>query len=180
MTAGSRESRILDQISSGVPQPLYLVAGDQVLAEPVAQRIAAALASAVDTEVSTHRRPAGLGEVLADLRTFSLFGGGKICVVVESAVFSDRSAAAYLIDQAAEALPVAADGTELTSKERQAAGRLLQVLHLFAIDRYRGTAGEVLRQLPDSVLKGGAPPRSKKRPKRRGKRQVEVLLEELE
>ena len=40
------------------------------------------------------------------LRTFSLFSTAKALLVVDSAVFADRGAAAELIDDAAEVLPV--------------------------------------------------------------------------
>ena len=104
MTKSTAEDRILERIKGGSSSPLFLVAGESVLAESSGQRIAAALASPLGARVETYRRPADLREIFADLRTFSLFGSAKVILVIESAVLSDRSAAAYLIDQAAEAL----------------------------------------------------------------------------
>ena len=64
---------LLETIGQGKPEPVYLVAGDRVLAEPAAGRIGDKLARLVDCQVEIYRRPAGLGTILADLRTFSLF-----------------------------------------------------------------------------------------------------------
>lgn len=154
--------------------------GDLVLAEPAAQRIAAALAAARGCEVATHRRPAALSSILDDLRTFSLFASGKVTVVVDSAALADRSAAGDLIDDAQEALPLASPADRaLTARERTAASRLLQVLTLFGIDPAAGPAPAALEALPAWVFEGGqAQRRGGKRA--RGKRQVEDLREGLQ
>ena len=179
MTGGSSESRILQDIRDGSTRRLYLVTGETVVAEPAARRVAAALAQAGGGEVASYRRPLGLGEILADLRTFSLFGGAKVSLVLDSAALADRGAAAYLIDQAAEGLP-AAESDSLSNRERLAAGRLLQVLRLFDFDS-SGSPAELLAQLPDWVYQGGAKPGARSgRKKRRGKKQIETLLEGLE
>src|SRR5262245_25319475 len=100
------EDRILSDIGAGKSRALYLVTGEPVLAEAAAKRIADAVALPNGVRVESFRRPADLGSILADLRTYSLFGSGKVTIVIDSAVLSDRRAAAYLIDQAAEALPI--------------------------------------------------------------------------
>ena len=65
--------RLLKTIDQGTREPVYLVSGDRVLAEPAAGRIGDRLASLAECQVEIHRRPAGLGSILADLKTFSLF-----------------------------------------------------------------------------------------------------------
>ena len=179
MTAGSRESRVLQEIRGGSSRAVYLVTGEVVLAEPVGARIAAALAEEAGGEVTTFRRPADLRRILADLRTYSLFGGGKVSLVVESTVLSDRSGAAYLIDQAADALPLRG-GDVLSTNERLAAGRLLQVLRLFGLTA-SSESQQLLGQLPRWVFEGGADPssRSSRKRRKRGARQVETLVEGL-
>jgi hypothetical protein len=97
--------RLLETIDQGKREPVYLVAGDRVLAEPAAGRIGEKLAGLVDCEVEIHRRPAGLGSILADLKTFSLFASAKIIVAVETAVLADQRAAADLLDAALETVP---------------------------------------------------------------------------
>jgi DNA polymerase III delta subunit len=179
VTKSTAEDRVLERIKGGSSSPLFLVAGESVLAESSGQRIAAALASPLGARVETYRRPADLREIFADLRTFSLFGSAKVILVIESAVLSDRSAAAYLIDQAAEALPLA-EGAELRSREREAAGRLLQVLRLFDADGSSASSREILQTLPGWVFEGGSVPGSKRKKRRRPKEQAESLVEQLE
>jgi hypothetical protein len=84
-----------------------LVHGDLVLAEPAALEAATVLAERHGGRVESHRHPASLAALLQDLRTFSLFGGAKVRLAIDTAVFADRSAAADLIDDAEEALPPA-------------------------------------------------------------------------
>lgn len=179
MTSSTAEDRVLERIKGGSSSPLFLVTGESVLAESAGQRIAAALASPLGAQVETYRRPADLRAIFADLRTFSLFGSAKVILVVESAVLSDRSAAAYLIDQAAEALPLD-EGSELGTREREAAGLLLQVLRLFDAERASASSRETLQELPAWVFEGGAAPGSKRKKRRRPKQQVETLVEQLE
>ena len=121
-----------------------------------------------------HRRPASLSPLLQDLRTFSLFATGKVLLASDSAVFADRSAAGELIDDAADVVPLAADGHSLSARERQAASRLLQALHLFDINPYAGEPERALAELPAWVLEGG-----KARKAKRGKKQVEELRSSL-
>ncbi len=178
MSRGPAEGALLEEISAGKLRSFYLISGEPVLAEPAALRVAQALAAAVGTEVTVHRRPLGLQEVLADLRTFSLFGGGKVALVFESAVLSDRGAAAYLLDQAAEALPLSG-GEELTPKEREAAGRLLQVLHLFEVSQGHSPQAAI-SELPNWVFEGGKAPGSKSKRRKRTSKQVDTLREQSE
>jgi hypothetical protein len=146
---------LLDKAAEKPPPPLFLLQGDRVLAEPAAMRLAETLAAQAGCEVEVHRRPAELGRLLADLRTYSLFATAKVVVAIDSAVLADRGAAADLIDEAAEVLPITAPAEEPTSRERRAARRLLRALQLFQIDPYRSAAGEVLAELPSWALKGG-------------------------
>jgi DNA polymerase III delta subunit len=164
----------LSRLSRGSPPQVCLVVGDAVLAEPAAQRIAEVLAKGVGLPpeaVEVHRRPASLAGLLQDLRTFSLFSAGKVSVVVDSAVFADRNAAGELIDDAAEVVPLAEVGTRpLSGRERQAASRLLQALHLFDLDAHAGAPEKALGELPVWVLEGKA-----RGGRGRGKKQVEEL-----
>jgi DNA polymerase III delta subunit len=158
-----------------LPQ-VCLVHGDLVLAEPAARRIAEAVAGAAGVAaaaVEVHRRPASLSPLLQDLRTFSLFASGKVLLVFDSAVFADRNAAGELIEDAAEVVPLAAEGQSLSARERQAASRLLQALHLFEIDPYAGEAERAVADLPAWVVEGGKARKGGGRA--RGKRQVEEL-----
>jgi len=165
---------------SGQPSQVCLIHGDLVLAEPAAQRVAEALARGVGlapAAVEVHRRPASLSPILQDLRTYSLFAAGKVVLASDSALLADRAAAGELIDDAAEAVPLAAGaGTDrpLSARERQAAARLLQALHLFDLDPQAGEPEGVLGELPAWVLEGGRAKRGASG-RGRGKKQVEDL-----
>jgi len=160
-----------------------LVHGDLVLAEPTAERVAAALIQALGgsaADIESHRRPASLSPLLQDLRTFSLFASAKVVLAVDSAVFADRGAAADLVDDAAEALPLSS-GSEsrgFTARERQAASRLFQALHLFDLDPQSGAPEQILGELPSWVLEGGTARRGRGA-RARGKKQVEELRSSL-
>lgn len=171
--------RFLGELTRGrrpqdAPQ-VCLVHGDLVLAEPAAERIAAALAEALGCAPEKHRRPPTLSPLLQDLRTFSLFSTAKALLVVDSAVFADRGAAAELIDDAAEVLPVTvAEDRPLSGRERQAASRLFQALHLFNLDPHAGPPERILGELPAWAFEGGTSRRSRGA-RARGKKQVEEL-----
>lgn len=174
--AASLEKFLANLTRSGQAPQVCLIHGDLVLAVPAAERVAETLARAVGIspgDVEAHRHPATLSPLLQDLRTFSLFASAKVLLAVDSAVFADRNAAAELIDDAGEVLPLPADpGRALTGRERQAASRLLQALHLFDVDPYAGSPDQAVAELPAWVLEGG------KRGKGSGKRtkkQVEEL-----
>lgn len=170
---------LLDSIDPGKPEPVYLVAGDRVLAEPAAGRIGEMLAGQVDCQVEIHRRPAGLGSILADLKTFSLFASAKIIVAVETAVLADQRAAADLLDSAFETVPEGGPGEELGPEERRGAGLLLQALHLFHLDTEAGSAQSVIEQLPEWAVQGGNVHRKRSRNRPRGRRQVEEVRSRL-
>jgi len=175
--AESIETFLTRLARSGQPPQVCLVHGDLVMAEPAARRVAEALAGAAGlgaAAVEVHRRPASLSPLLQDLRTFSLFATGKVLLASDSAVFADRGAAGELIDDAADVVPIAADGHSLSARERQAASRLLQALHLFDINPYTGEPERALAELPAWVLEGG-----KARKAKRGKKQVEELRSSL-
>jgi DNA polymerase-3 subunit delta len=176
MPGPAEEGRILSAIAAGKIRPLYLVTGEPVLAEPAARRIADAVAQPNGVRVESFRRPVDLGAILADLRTYSLFGSGKVTVVVDSAVLSDRRAAAYLIDQAAEALPIDA-ANELSGAARLAAGRLLQVCRFFGLEPGATPARQTIDALPAWAFEGasGGGSRGSSRAKKRTKAQVEEL-----
>ncbi len=157
---------------------MYLVSGDLVLAEPQATRLAAALAASGGCEVERYRRPPRLAPVLADLRTYSLFASAKVVLAVDSAVLADRSAAADLIDQADEILPLADPDAELGSAEREGASRLLQALRVFALDPAAGEPHEVVEALPKWAFQGGRAYRKNHSNGRKAK-QVKALREGL-
>jgi DNA polymerase-3 subunit delta len=144
---------VLEAVGAGRRSPLYLVAGDRVLAEPAAVQLGERLAAQAGCEVEVHRRPENLGRILTDLRTFSLFSTAKVAVVVDSAVLADLAAAASLLAEATSELPVAG-GDELPPAQRRAAARLLQVLRLYQLDPRSGAASEVIDQLPAAAFAG--------------------------
>src|SRR5687768_12042216 len=124
------------------PSPLYLRVGAPVLAEPAASRLGAALAERAGGSFALRRRPADLLPLLEDLRTFALFGGGKVLAVVDTAVLADRAAAAELVAEAlASPTP---SGDSLAPREREGASRLLQALHLFGVEPLAGDPAAVL------------------------------------
>jgi hypothetical protein len=164
------------RIGDGEVQGVYLVGGDRVLSEPAARRLAETLAARAGCAVTEHRRPGSLQPALADLRTYSLFESAKVVLVVESAIFADRAAAADLIDEAAEVLPLG-EAERLGGRETEAAGRLLLVLRLFSLQTEAATleqAEALLDRLPPTVLQGGAGRRGRGG-RARGKRQLEEL-----
>src|SRR5262249_26475677 len=141
--------------------------------------IAAALAATLGGQVESHSRPPSLAPLLQDLRTFSLFGGGKVLLVADTAVFADRTVAADLIDDAQQALPLAGSGRDLQPRERLAASRLLQALRLFDLDPYAGSPEQALAQLPAWAFEGGQASRRSRNNRARGKKQVEELRANL-
>ena len=149
-----------------------------MVAEPAAIRLGEALAKRSGCRPEIHRRPGGLGPLLADLRTFSLFSSAKVLVAVESAALADLAAAADLIDDAVEILPLPAGTADLSPRERLAAGRLMQTLSLFQVDGAAGDTTAVIGALPEAVLQGGT---SRRRGGRRGrsKKRVTELREHL-
>jgi hypothetical protein len=164
----------------GDSSQVFLVHGDLVLAEPAALQIAEALAARYGGGVESYRRPLSLAPLLQDLRTFSLFGSAKVLLAIDTAALADRSAAADLVDDAEDALPLASAAGEgrapaLSARERQAASRLMQALRLFEIEAGRGPAEQALAQLPAWVLEGGKSARRSRGGRGRGKRQVEEL-----
>lgn len=163
----------LARLGRSGPQ-VCVVHGDLVLAEPAAIRAAEALAAAhglPKDHVEVHRHPSTLASILQDLRTYSLFGGAKVLLAVDTAVFADRNAAAGLIDEAAEALPLSSPGS-LGPRERLAASRLVQALHLFDTDPDFGPPERVLASLPAWAFEGD---RRGRGGRARGKKQVEEL-----
>ena len=131
------------QIEDQGVESLYLVVGDRVLSEPGAIRIGEALAEKAGCELAVYRRPAELGVLLADLKTYSLFASAKVIVAVETAVLADAQAASQLIDEALEACPISADEEAvLSDTQRLSASRLLQTLRLFQIEAGSGSAEE--------------------------------------
>ena len=169
--------KLLADIEAGNPRPVYLVAGDLVTAEPQATRLAEAVAKKVGCDVESHRRPARLGSIFADLRTFSLFGSAKVVLVVDSALLADTAAAAELIDQAAEALPIDGPDIELSGAQREGASRLMQALHVFGADT-EGDAESLIEALPKWAVQGGAKLR-KKKPRGRSPKDMAQLRTDL-
>ncbi len=178
MTQASTESDLVGRVREGEARHLYLISGEPVLSEAAGRRLGEALAAAARAELHVHRRPTDLVEILSDLRTFSMFESAKVTLVVESGVLSDQKAAAYLLDQAAEGLPIEPD-EPLVGGSRQAAGRLLQVCRLFHLDPAGKPPPLVLEDLPAWVFEGGAAPGAKGRRKRRTKSAANELKDQL-
>ena len=171
-------SELLAALGEGQRDAVYLVSGDRVLAEPAALQIGKKLAGSEHHEVEIHRRPAQLGPLLADLKTYSLFGEGKVIVAVETAIVADQKAAADLVDEAAEVVPLASEDSDLSTRERRAGCLLLQALRLFEVDPAADSAEASLSRLPDWAFQGGSVHRRKKR-RARGRRQVEQMRANL-
>jgi len=149
--------RLLPAVAAGKAPQVLLVAGDLVLAEPAAERLAAAWAQALGAkpeDIERHRRPPSLAPLLQDLRTFSLFGNAKIRLAVSTAAFADKDAAALLLADAVAVLPVDAERA-LTAREKEGAVALLQVLRLHDLDPYADTAERLIARLPDAAFGGG-------------------------
>lgn len=138
---------------AGAP-PILLVRGERALAEPLAERLSARLAEAWQTEPVRLRHPGDLPAVVDDLRTYSLFSGGKLVVAVETGVFADKAAAAALLAEVRAELPFQGGVDQLVGKARNAALRLLQVLRLFDIDPAGDEPARVIAQLPGSLWSG--------------------------
>ncbi len=155
--------RLIANLEAGATPGVVLVVGDLTLAEAAAQRIADRIASATGCGVESHRHPASLEPILADLRTFSLFAAGKVVLAIDTALLADRSLAAALIDDVREVLPYSGGERSLNSRERQAAARLLQALRLFDIDPYAGGAADRIAELPDWALEGSSGRRKAKK-----------------
>lgn len=170
---------LLGAVAADAVLPVYLVEGDLVAAEPQAARLAEALAAKVGCPVRRYRRPPGLGTILADLRTYSLFDAAKVVLVVDSAIFADEKTAADLVDQAAEVLPLA-EGRDADSDPavREAASRLLQALHVFGVDPAAGPPAEVFEKLPKWAFQGGAAARQGRSGGRTAK-QAKALRDDL-
>lgn len=160
------------------PGPVYLVHGDLTLAEPVARRLAQALAQAAGCEVDVHRHPPQLGPILDDLRTFSMFASAKVVLAVDSALLADSSAAAGLVDDAAAVLPLPEGGGDLPPRTRAAAARLLQALRLFDLNPGSGEPAALVGELPDWALAGRKPP-GKGRSRKRSAKEIRELREGL-
>lgn len=173
---------MLAAAAAGEGNSVYLFSGDLVLAESQAMRLAESLARQFGAEVQTHRRPANLAGLFSDLLTFSLFGDGKILVVVDCALLADRSEAAELIDECADSLSSgrlpSGPLEPLSPSHREAASRLLQILHLFGIDPGGQKPEGVIEALPKWLLQGGAAFR-KKAPRGRPAKEVEALRDQL-
>ncbi|HMB55555.1 MAG TPA: hypothetical protein VKU40_19715 [Thermoanaerobaculia bacterium] len=173
---------LLSKLGDGPAAPLYLVAGELVLAEPAAERLALALAERAGCRLQTHRRPPSLAPLLQDLRTFSLFEPAKVLFASDTALVADKKAAADLVDEAAAVLPLSVDESnagELSGAEREAASRLLQALRLFSIDPLAGEPEAAVGDLPSWALEGGAAFRRSRKGRGRGKNQVAELSEGL-
>ncbi len=141
----------LDSLLAAPAQAVYLVRGDRVLAEPLAERLAGALAAKGGCEVEVIRRPEGLAEILADLRTYALFATAKVALVVDSAVLADLGSVAELLAEAAEGAAGVTPGEPLVPRERAAALRLLQALRLCGIEPFAGPPEAAIEALPDSA-----------------------------
>ncbi len=145
---------LLAAIAAGRSEPVYLVHGDRALAEPSAVRLASALGESFGCVPQTLRRPDSLADVVADLRTFSLFADGKVIVVIESGVLADRASASELFEEIRPELPWSGGAGDLKGGAREAALRLLQVLRLFDLDPQSAPPERLLAELPDALLAG--------------------------
>ncbi len=168
---------LLKGLEEAPPRPVYLIHGDLVLAEPAARKLAEGIGKLAGSPVEERRRPTGLSPILEDLQTYSLFTPAKVTLVIDSTICADRAAAAALIDEVREVLPVG-ESQSLTGRERRAASRLLQTVRLFDVDPLAGTPEQALGGLPDWALAGGGK-KSGGRSRKLTKKQVSTLRGEL-
>lgn len=170
---------MLAAIEAGQGSSIYLITGDLTMAEAQAHRLAEALARRAGTAVQSHRRPPNLSQLFADLETFSLFGDGKVVLVIDSALLADKGSAAELIDEAAATLgakpPQTGALAELSAAHREGASRLLQALHVFGVDPRGKKAEAVLESLPKWAFQGGAAVR-KKSPRGRPAKEIAEMM----
>mgnify|MGYP003373879386 CR=1 FL=1 len=143
---------LLDAARAGAAAPLYLVSGDRPLAEPLAHRLAAGLGEIWGAVPTTLRHPDDLAEVVADLRTFSLFAAGKVVLAVGTGVLADRAAAAELIAEARAELPFSGGAGDLVGRARGAALALLRVLRLHDLDPAAESPERLLARLPTALF----------------------------
>ena len=179
MTAKTSDSIELveSKIEQGSSQALYLITGDRVLAEPAAMRVAESLARKTDCDIEVHIRPVSIVSILADLKTYSLFAPAKVVVAVETALLADESAAADLIDEVLEVLPLdSGDPEALSDRERRAASQLLHTMRLFRVDPFAASTESAVSQIPRSALEGGKTPGRKRK---RDDRQIGTVREHL-
>ncbi|HEX4952877.1 MAG TPA: hypothetical protein VF017_05715 [Thermoanaerobaculia bacterium] len=169
--------RLLASLANGPAGAVYLIHGDLVLAEPAALRLAEAIGERGSVSPEVRRHPPRLTPLLDDLKTYSLFGGGKVVVAIDTAALADRRDAADLIDEAEDALPID-DPSELPSRARPGASRLLQALRLFELSPEGGNPLERIEALPKWVLEGGKKLRQRK-PRGRSKVELEALVHGL-
>ncbi|MEM1181610.1 MAG: hypothetical protein AAGM22_24920, partial [Acidobacteriota bacterium] len=97
---------------------------------------------------------------------------------VDSAIVADTAAAADLIDQAADGLPIDGPDVELSGPQREAASRLMQALHVFGAETSGGNAAELIEALPKWAVQGGKKIR-KKKPRGRAPKAMAQLRTEL-
>ncbi|HEX9799374.1 MAG TPA: hypothetical protein VGC00_04290 [Thermoanaerobaculia bacterium] len=143
---------LLAAARAGELPALVVVHGDRALAAPLAERVLAALGELWGVAPRVHRFEASVADLVADLRTLSLFEPGKIVAVHDSGLISDRAAAAALLAAAREALPWSGDAEDLDGAARAAALRLLQVCRLHDIDPAAAAPEAVLSQLPAALF----------------------------
>ena len=174
----SSEDSLLAAHKPGSESCLFLVAGDRVVAEPAAVRLGEQLAARHGSALDTVRRPENLIGVLQDLRTLGLFSSGKVVVAIESDVLADAGAAAALIDEVAQVLPVGGETDALAAEPRAAAIKLLQALRLFQVDPYAGSPESAIADLPESAVAGGAAKGGGRR-RKRTKAQQQALRDDL-
>jgi len=146
---------LVEAARAGAAAPLYLIAGDRPLAEPFALRLAAGLAELWSTAPTTLRHPDDLADLVADLRTFSLFAEGKVVLAVGTGVFADRAAATELLAEARAELPFTGGAADLVGRARAAALALLRVLRLHDLDPLAEPPERLLAQLPAALFAAG-------------------------
>ena len=97
---------LLSSLANGPAAPVYVVASDLVLGQPAAEQLARTLAERASCKPEIHRRPPKLVPLLNNLRTYSLFATAKVILAIDTAVLTNREAAADLVDDAEAALPL--------------------------------------------------------------------------
>ncbi len=125
--------------------------GSRSLAEAAAASWIEARLSGGLLEFARHVGPEFLESAVVDLRTASLFAGGKLHLLIETGVLETPLAPEELLSQALSGLESGQVSTASSESTRQAALVLLRMLRLLGISWDGEAPDRVIDRIPDSV-----------------------------
>lgn len=134
--------------------PVLVFAGDRPLADPLAREWAEGEARRVGADVTRHVGGEGLDEAIADLRTASLFGAGKIHLFVESGILAQPVPPGELLEAALAGPEVDLSRPRLEEAARDAGLALLRLLRLLEVDLEGRTPEQAIAEIPETLWKG--------------------------